>query len=137
LRARAFLTAEELFSSDLFRRDRMSDSRHRHAGQFGAELDISGLAAGTNWVFRDESMHINSAFEVINTVRAENPELFDSNFETQVVAMLEEAVDCETPFAEDLLGQGGNHDLPMTVVDSQKSAQLILVAIEPLQTFRS
>jgi len=67
---------------------------------------LNGLAAGTNWVFRDESMHINFAFEVIDTVRAESPELFDANFEKQVVAMLEEAVDCETAFAEDLLGQG-------------------------------
>ena len=31
---------------------------------------LNGLAAGTNWVFRDESMHINFAYEVINTVRA-------------------------------------------------------------------
>jgi ribonucleoside-diphosphate reductase beta chain len=67
---------------------------------------LNGLAAGTNWVFRDESMHINFAFEVIHTVRAENPELFDAQFEKQVVAMLEEAVDCEIAFAEDLLGQG-------------------------------
>jgi len=67
---------------------------------------LNGLAAGTNWVFRDESMHINFAFEVINTVRAESPELFDAEFEKQIVAMLEEAVDCETAFAEDLLGQG-------------------------------
>jgi ribonucleoside-diphosphate reductase beta chain len=67
---------------------------------------LNGLAAGTNWVFRDESMHINFAFEVINTVRAESPELFDANFENQLIMMLEEAVDCETAFAEDLLGQG-------------------------------
>jgi ribonucleoside-diphosphate reductase beta chain len=67
---------------------------------------LHGLAAGTNWVFRDESMHINFAFEVINTTRAESPELFDANFEKQVVEMLDEAVDCETAFAEDLLGQG-------------------------------
>ena len=67
---------------------------------------LNGLAAGTNWVFRDESMHINFAFEVIHTVRAENPELFDAQFEKQVVAMLEEAVDCEIAFAEDLLGHG-------------------------------
>lgn len=35
---------------------------------------LNGLAAGTNWVFRDESMHINFAFEVINTVRGESPD---------------------------------------------------------------
>ena len=28
---------------------------------------LNGLAAGTNWVFRDESMHINFALEVIET----------------------------------------------------------------------
>src|SRR5436190_19743209 len=67
---------------------------------------LNGLAAGTNWVFRDESMHINFAYEVINTVRVESLELFDADFEKQIVAMLEEAVDCETAFAEDLLGQG-------------------------------
>jgi ribonucleoside-diphosphate reductase beta chain len=67
---------------------------------------LNGLAAGTNWVFRDESMHISFAFEVINMVRAESPELFDAQFESQIVAMLEEAVNCETAFAEDLLGQG-------------------------------
>jgi ribonucleoside-diphosphate reductase beta chain len=67
---------------------------------------LNGLAAGTNWVFRDESMHINFAFEVINTVRAEGPELFDAGFEKQIIAMLEEAVDCETAFAADLLGRG-------------------------------
>src|ERR1700721_2240176 len=40
-------------------------------------------------------------------------------------------------FAEDLLGKGGNRDLPMAIVDSQKSAaQLSLVAIEPLQLER-
>ena len=32
---------------------------------------LNGLAAGTNWVFRDESAHMNFAFEVVNTVRAE------------------------------------------------------------------
>ena len=67
---------------------------------------LNGLAAGTNWVFRDESMHINFAFSIIHTVRSESLELFDAEFERQIVAMMEDAVECETPFAEDLLGQG-------------------------------
>jgi len=67
---------------------------------------LNGLAAGTNWVFRDESMHIDFAFQVIRTVRQEAPELFDAEFERQVTEMLEQAVECETAFAEDLLGQG-------------------------------
>jgi hypothetical protein len=39
-----------------------------------------------NWVFRDESMHINFALAVIDTVRAESPELFDAEFEKQIGA---------------------------------------------------
>ena len=67
---------------------------------------LHGLAAGTNWVFRDESAHMAFAFEVVRTVRSEEPELFDAGLEREVVEMLEEAVACETQFAEDLLGGG-------------------------------
>ena len=67
---------------------------------------LNGLAAGTNWVFRDESMHMNFALEVINTVRAEEPQLFDNDLGERITAMLEEAVDAEFQFAEDLLGEG-------------------------------
>lgn len=67
---------------------------------------LNGLAAGTNWVFRDESMHMNFALEVINTVRAEEPHLFDNDLGERITAMLEEAVDAEFQFAEDLLGEG-------------------------------
>ncbi|MFL3016573.1 MAG: ribonucleotide-diphosphate reductase subunit beta [Acidimicrobiales bacterium] len=67
---------------------------------------LNGLAAGTNWVFRDESCHMNFAFAVVETVRAEEPELFDEDLKERIVEMLEEAVECEYQFAEDLLGQG-------------------------------
>jgi ribonucleoside-diphosphate reductase beta chain len=67
---------------------------------------LNGLAAGTNWVFRDESMHMNFAFEIIKTVREEEPDLFDDELSARIVQMMDEAVDCETLFAEDLLGGG-------------------------------
>ncbi len=67
---------------------------------------LHGLAAGTNWVFRDESAHIEFALEVINTVRAERPHLFDASFSRQVTEMIQEAVECEYAFAEDTLSQG-------------------------------
>ena len=67
---------------------------------------LHGLAAGTSWVFRDESAHMAFAFEVVRTVRREEPELFDAEFERSIYAMLEEAIEAETQFAEDLLGGG-------------------------------
>ncbi len=67
---------------------------------------LHGLAAGTNWVFRDESAHMAFAFEVVKVVRREQPGLFDDALATQVATMMDEAVACELQFAEDLLGQG-------------------------------
>lgn len=67
---------------------------------------LHGLAAGTNWVFRDESMHMDFAFSVIDTVRNQEPELFDAALERDVRDMLQEAIDCELQFARDLLSQG-------------------------------
>jgi len=67
---------------------------------------LNGLASGTNWVFRDESCHMNFAFEVVEIVRREQPQLFDAELESRVRAMIDEAIGCEVQFAEDLLGQG-------------------------------
>ena len=67
---------------------------------------LPGLAAGTNWVFRDESAHMAFAFSVIDTVRQEQPELFDEEWAQAVRAMIIEAVECESEFAEDVLGGG-------------------------------
>jgi len=67
---------------------------------------LHGLAAGTNWVFRDESAHMAFAFEVVRTVREEEPDLVDAQFRADVYAMLDEAIACEVQFAEDLLGGG-------------------------------
>ena len=67
---------------------------------------LHGLAAGTNWVFRDESAHMSFALEVVNQVRTEEPELFDAALTRQIVEMLDEAVECEMQFAEDILSGG-------------------------------
>ena len=67
---------------------------------------LNGLASGTNWVFRDESAHMAFALEVVRQVRDEYPDLFDQDMKDQVLQMIQEAVDCETQFAEDLLQDG-------------------------------
>ena len=67
---------------------------------------LNGLAAGTNWVFRDESCHMNFALEVVNTVRAEEPDLFDADLGERITAMIDEAIECEYLFAADVLAEG-------------------------------
>ena len=67
---------------------------------------LPGLAAGTAWVFRDESAHMTFAFEVLRTVRREQPWLFDADWARAVRGMLSDAVECEARFADDVLSGG-------------------------------
>lgn len=67
---------------------------------------LQGLASGTNWVFRDESMHIAFANEVIQTARREEPGLFNEQMNEMVIQMIEEAIECEMTFAKDILDHG-------------------------------
>ncbi len=67
---------------------------------------LAGLASGTNWVFRDESMHIQFANEVIATARKEDPSLFNEQMNEMIIQMIEEAIECEMTFAEDILANG-------------------------------
>jgi ribonucleoside-diphosphate reductase beta chain len=67
---------------------------------------LAGLASGTNWVFRDESMHMACAMKVIETARKEDPTIFNEQMEDMIIQMLEDAIDCEMTFAEDLVSNG-------------------------------
>lgn len=67
---------------------------------------LHGLATATNWVFRDESCHMDFAFSVVDVVRNEEPDLFDKDLNKKVVEMLDEAILCEMSFGEDLLTGG-------------------------------
>lgn len=67
---------------------------------------LHGLASGTNWVFRDESCHMSFALKVIDIVRKEEPDLFDDSLNKSIITMIDEAVECEMVFAEDVLQLG-------------------------------
>ena len=67
---------------------------------------LNGLASGTNWVFRDESAHIDFAFTVFEIAVKEQPELFDQGMKDMVVTMMDEAIDCEMKFASEFLELG-------------------------------
>jgi len=67
---------------------------------------LNGLASGTNWVFRDESCHIDFAYALIDVIREEEPDLFSRDFRDQIVAMFHEAIDCELSFVKEILDNG-------------------------------
>ncbi|MEU0557670.1 ribonucleotide-diphosphate reductase subunit beta [Dactylosporangium sp. NPDC006015] len=101
---------------------------------------LHGLASGTNWVFRDESMHMAFAFDVVDTVRSEEPDLFDDEMAGQIRAMVAEAVECEVQFAADLLEQGISG---LSLADMREYLQhvadrrLALLGVEPLYGSRN
>src|SRR3954451_7135244 len=67
---------------------------------------LNGLAAGTNWVFRDESGHIDFAFKVMEIAREQEPELLNPGMREMLVSMMDEAIGCEMTFANDILSHG-------------------------------
>jgi len=101
---------------------------------------LNGLATGTNWVFRDESLHIAFAYEIVNVIRREYPDLFDKELKKNVAEMMKEAVACEFAFAEDILS-GGIAGMPLT--DMQKYLEYIadqrlrLLDMEPIYKSRN
>lgn len=67
---------------------------------------LNGLAGGTNWVFRDESCHMQFAFKVFDIAIEEEPGLFDDQMKKDVKTMIEEAISCEMSFAKEFLDLG-------------------------------
>ncbi len=67
---------------------------------------LPALAVATNWVFRDESMHIEGAMAVLNVARKEYPHLFTPALEERVQMMMHEAIAVEMNFCQDALSEG-------------------------------
>ena len=93
---------------------------------------LNGLADGTNWVFRDESCHMNFAFEVVDTVRKEQPELFDAELEADIRKMINEAIDAEQLFAADVLGEGVSG---MSLGDTRTYLEFVAARLRPRVRF--
>lgn len=67
---------------------------------------LPGLSTATNWVFRDESMHIEGAMAVVQVIKDEYPHLFSKSLEQKIHTMLEEAIGAEMQFCNDSLNYG-------------------------------
>ncbi len=67
---------------------------------------LPGLATATNWVFRDETLHIQGAMMAIDVIRKEYPQVFDSTLEAHVIKMMDEALEVELAFCGDALHLG-------------------------------
>ncbi len=73
---------------------------------FGRRNMMTGAAEQFQYILRDESMHLNFGIDVINTIKAENPELWTEEFQAEMIALLKQAVDLEFRYAQDTMPRG-------------------------------
>lgn len=67
---------------------------------------MKGIGEQFQYILRDETIHLNFGIDLINGIKAENPELWDQEFITQVYRDIDHAVDLEIAYAHDVLPEG-------------------------------
>jgi ribonucleoside-diphosphate reductase beta chain len=67
---------------------------------------LPALATATNWIFRDETIHIEGAMAALDSIRSEYPEIFDIQLHQFILEMIEEAIEIEMQFCHDALNFG-------------------------------
>ena len=72
----------------------------------GRQNKMTGAAEQYQYILRDESMHCNFGIDLINQIKAENPQLWTSQFKAEIKALFERAVELEYRYAEDTMPRG-------------------------------
>ncbi len=72
----------------------------------GRQNKMTGAAEQYQYILRDESMHCNFGIDLINQLKAENPQLWTSEFKAEIKALFEQAVELEYRYAEDTMPRG-------------------------------
>ncbi len=72
----------------------------------GRRNKLTGVAEQFQYILRDESMHMNFGIDVINQIKIENPELWSSEFQQQMVDLVLEGVELEIAYAYDTMPRG-------------------------------
>ena len=66
---------------------------------------MTGIGEQFQYILRDETIHLNFGIDLINGIKAENPELWTPAFQQQVIKRIQEAVELEIAYAQDCLPQ--------------------------------
>jgi ribonucleoside-diphosphate reductase beta chain len=72
----------------------------------GRRNKMTGIAEQFQYIIRDESMHLNFGIDVINQIKIENPELWDLNFQKEIINIIKEGVELERQYAIDTMPNG-------------------------------
>lgn len=73
---------------------------------FHRQNKMTGIGEQFQYILRDETIHLNFGIDLINGIKAENPELWTAAFQTEVQQLIQEAVELEVAYAYDCLPRG-------------------------------
>jgi ribonucleoside-diphosphate reductase beta chain len=73
---------------------------------FKRQNRMKGIGEQYEYIMRDESIHLNFGIDLINQIKVENPDAWTPEFQKEITAMIEEAVELEIAYAKDCLPNG-------------------------------
>ena len=65
-----------------------------------------GIGEQFEYIMRDESLHLAFGCDLINTIKAENPQVWTEKFQDEVVSLIKKAVELEIAYALDACPDG-------------------------------
>jgi len=65
-----------------------------------------GIGEQFEYIMRDESLHLAFGCDVINTIKAETPEIWSPQFQQNVITLIKKAVELEKRYARDACPKG-------------------------------
>ncbi len=57
---------------------------------------MTGASEEFQYILRDESMHLNFGIDLINQIKAENPDLWTPEFQEEIITLIKQGVDLNT-----------------------------------------
>jgi len=73
---------------------------------FGRQNRLPGTCEQVQYILRDESIHMNFGIDLINTLRDENPGVWDKEFEGKMINFIKTAVGLEHQYIKECLPNG-------------------------------
>ena len=73
---------------------------------FHRQNRMKGIGEQFQYILRDETIHLNFGVDLINGIKAENPELWTPEFQDRLVGKIRHAVTLEEAYARDCLPNG-------------------------------
>ena len=73
---------------------------------FHRQNKMTGIGEQFQYILRDETIHLNFGIDLINGIKAENPDVWTAKFQAELVDLIKEAVELEYQYAVECLPRG-------------------------------